>query len=239
MSAKRVLIVEDDAHIADLLRMHLADEGYDVAHAATGDAGLRLLEQDGPWDALVLDVMLPGVDGLQICQRARAMARYVPIIIISARGSETQRIVGLELGADDYLAKPFSMPELVARVRALLRRAEAMAQNARIDAGAVEVGGLQLDPVARTASIDGSALELTPREFDLLLFFARHRDQVFARMELLNQVWGYQHDGYEHTVNTHINRLRSKIEGDPANPRRLLTVWGRGYKLVDPAGAAA
>lgn len=123
MSTKRVLIVEDDAHIADLLRMHLGDEGYDVAHAASGDAGLRLLEQEGPWDALVLDVMLPGVDGLQVCQRARAMARYVPIIIISARGSETQRIVGLELGADDYLAKPFSMPELVARVRALLRRA--------------------------------------------------------------------------------------------------------------------
>ena len=122
MSTKRVLIVEDDAHIADLLRMHLGDEGYDVAHAASGDAGLRLLEQEGPWDALVLDVMLPGVDGLQVCQRARAMARYVPIIIISARGSETQRIVGLELGADDYLAKPFSMPELVARVRAAAPR---------------------------------------------------------------------------------------------------------------------
>ena len=178
MSTKRVLIVEDDAHIADLLRMHLGDEGYDVAHAASGDAGLRLLEQDGPWDALVLDVMLPGVDGLQVCQRARAMARYVPIIIISARGSETQRIVGLELGADDYLAKPFSMPELVARVRALLRRAEAMAQSARIDAGAIELGGLQLDPVARTASVDGNALELTPREFDLLLFFARHPVQL-------------------------------------------------------------
>ena len=161
MSTKRVLIVEDDAHIADLLRMHLGDEGYEVAHAASGDAGLRLLEQDGPWDALVLDVMLPGVDGLQVCQRARAMARYVPIIIISARGSETQRIVGLELGADDYLAKPFSMPELVARVRALLRRAEAMAQSARIDAGAIELGGLQLDPVARTASVDGNSLELT------------------------------------------------------------------------------
>lgn len=239
MSAKRVLIVEDDAHIADLLRMHLGDEGYEVAHAASGDAGLRLIEQEGPWDALVLDVMLPGVDGLQVCQRARSMARYVPIIIISARGSETQRIVGLELGADDYLAKPFSMPELVARVRALLRRAEAMAQNARIDAGAIELGGLRLDPVARTAAVEGVSLDLTPREFELLLFFARHPDQVFSRMELLNQVWGYQHDGYEHTVNTHINRLRSKIETDPANPRRLLTVWGRGYKLVDPAGAGA
>lgn len=239
MSSKRVLIVEDDAPIADLLRLHLGDEGYAVQHAATGDEGMRLLEQEGPWDALVLDVMLPGVDGLQICRRARALTRYVPIIIISARGSETQRIVGLELGADDYLAKPFSIPELVARVRALLRRAEAMAQSARLDAGALDVGGIHVDPVARTARVDAQELELTPREFDLLLFFARHRDQVFSRMELLDQVWGYGHDGYEHTVNTHINRLRNKIERDPANPQRIITVWGRGYKLVAPAGSAA
>ncbi len=238
-ATKRVLIVEDDAHIGDLLRMHLADEGYSVHHAATGDAGVDALEAAGPWDALVLDLMLPGVDGLEICRRARALARYVPIIIISARGSEMQRILGLELGADDYLAKPFSMPELVARVRALLRRAEAMARNARIDAGAIEVGGLRVDPVARTASVDGAALELTPREFDLLLFFARHVGQVFTRAELLNQVWGYQHDGYEHTVNSHINRLRSKIERDPATPARILTVWGRGYRLADPDGAPA
>jgi DNA-binding response OmpR family regulator len=237
--AQRVLIVEDDVHIADLLRLHLADEGYTVVHAASGDDGMRLLEQDGPWDALVLDVMLPGVDGLQICRRARAMARYVPIIIISARGSETQRIVGLELGADDYLAKPFSMPELVARVRALLRRAEAMAQSARLDAGAIELGSLRLDPLARVALHAGRELELTPREFDLLLFFARHPGQVFARAELLDQVWGYGHDGYEHTVNTHINRLRNKIEADPAHPKQILTVWGRGYKLVGAAGGDA
>lgn len=238
MSSKRVLIVEDDAPIADLLRLHLGDEGLEVHHAATGDEGMRLLEQEGPWDALVLDVMLPGVDGLQICRRARALTRYVPIIIISARGSETQRIVGLELGADDYLGKPFSIPELVARVRALLRRAEAMAQSARMDAGALEVGGLQVDPLARTALLEARELELTPREFDLLLFFARHRDQVFSRMELLDQVWGYSHEGYEHTVNTHINRLRNKIEQDPATPQRIITVWGRGYKLVVPSGAA-
>ncbi|MBD8635896.1 response regulator transcription factor [Stenotrophomonas sp. CFBP 13725] len=238
-AAQRVLIVEDDVHIADLLRLHLADEGYTVVHAADGDVGMRLLEQEGPWDALVLDVMLPGVDGLQICRRARAMARYVPIIIISARGSETQRIVGLELGADDYLAKPFSMPELVARVRALLRRADAMAQNARLDAGAIELGPLRLDPLARVAAHSGKELELTPREFDLLLFFARHPGQVFTRAELLDQVWGYGHDGYEHTVNTHINRLRNKIEVDPANPKQILTVWGRGYKLVGTTGGDA
>ncbi|MQP75307.1 response regulator [Stenotrophomonas sp. MYb238] len=233
--AKRVLIVEDDVHIANLLRMHLRDEGYEVTHAATGDDGLRLLEND-TWSALVLDLMLPGVDGLEICRRARAMTRYTPIIITSARASEVHRILGLELGADDYLAKPFSMLELVARVKALLRRVEAMAQNARIDAGAIDVAGLRIDPVARTAQVDGAALELTPREFDLLHFFARHPDQVYSRMDLLNQVWGHRHDGYEHTVNTHINRLRNKIERDPAAPRRILTVWGRGYKLAGGDG---
>ena len=237
-SAKRVLIVEDDVHIANLLRMHLRDEGYDVTHAATGDEGLRLVEEQ-PWSALVLDLMLPGVDGLEICKRARAMARYTPIIITSARASEVHRILGLELGADDYLAKPFSMLELVARVKALLRRVEALAQNARLDAGLIEVAGLRIDPIARSAQVDGRALELTPREFDLLAFFARHPDQVYSRMDLLNQVWGYQHDGYEHTVNTHINRLRNKIEHDPAVPQRIQTVWGRGYKLVSESGEGA
>lgn len=233
--AKRVLIVEDDAHIATLLRMHLRDEGYEVTHAPTGDEGLALLDAQ-PWDALVLDLMLPGVDGLEICKRARAMARYTPIIITSARASEVHRILGLELGADDYLAKPFSMLELVARVKALLRRVDAMAQNARIDAGELDVAGVRIDPVARTAQVEGRALDLTPREFDLLYFFARHPGQVYSRMDLLNQVWGYQHDGYEHTVNTHINRLRNKIERDPAVPQRIQTVWGRGYKLVAEAG---
>ena len=235
-SSKRILIVEDDVHIANLLRMHLRDEGYEVTHAASGDEGVRLLES-GQWDALVLDLMLPGVDGLEICRRARAMTRYTPIIITSARASELHRILGLELGADDYLAKPFSMLELVARVKALLRRVEAMAQNARIDAGAIEVAGLRIDPVARTALVEGRPLELTPREFDLLYFFARHPDQVYSRMELLNQVWGHQHDGYEHTVNTHINRLRNKLEHDPAAPKRILTVWGRGYKLASDDGS--
>ena len=237
-SSKRILIVEDDVDIANLLRMHLRDKGYDVTHAASGDEGVRLLES-GQWDALVLDLMLPGVDGLEICRRARAMTRYTPIIITSARASELHRILGLELGADDYLAKPFSMLELVARVKALLRRVEAMAQNARIDAGAIEVAGLRIDPVARTALVEGRPLELTPREFDLLYFFARHPDQVYSRMELLNQVWGHQHDGYEHTVNTHINRLRNKIEHDPAAPKRILTVWGRGYKLATDDGNTA
>ena len=236
-AAKRVLIVEDDAHIAELLRMHLHDEGYAVTHAADGHAGMRELER-GQWDALVLDLMLPGVDGLEICRRARAMARYTPIIITSARSSEVHRILGLELGADDYLAKPFSVLELVARVRALLRRTDAMARNARAEAGRLELAGLCVDPVAREVQVEGRAVELTPREFDLLHFFARHPGRVFSRLDLLNQVWGYQHDGYEHTVNTHINRLRIKVEADPSEPTRILTVWGRGYKMAAGPGDA-
>jgi DNA-binding response OmpR family regulator len=235
-SAKRILIVEDDAHIAELLRLHLRDEGYEVAHAAEGDTGLRLLEGGG-WDLLVLDLMLPGVDGLEICRKARAMTRYTPIIITSARSSELHRIIGLELGADDYLAKPFSMLELVARVKALLRRVDALARDARIDGGVLQVAGLRIDPLSREASVNGKPVDLTPREFDLLYFFARHPGKVFSRMDLLNQVWGYQHDGYEHTVNTHINRLRLKIEADPAEPRRILTVWGRGYRFAAGDGA--
>ncbi|CAB3629897.1 DNA-binding response regulator [Achromobacter marplatensis] len=233
---RRVLIVEDDAHIAELLRLHLRDEGYAVEHAADGNEGMRRLEE-GSWDALVLDLMLPGIDGLEICKRARAMARYTPIIITSARSSEVHRILGLELGADDYLAKPFSMLELVARVRALLRRSDAVERNARIDAGSLAVHGVSIDPISRTVDVDERRLDLTPREFDLLHFFARHPDKVFSRMDLLNHVWGYQHEGYEHTVNTHINRLRTKIEADPSNPQRILTVWGRGYKFAAAPGA--
>ena len=234
---KHILIVEDDAHIANLLRLHLRDEGFVVEHAADGHQGVKMLEE-GSWDALVLDLMLPGVDGLEICKRARAMARYTPIIITSARSSEVHRILGLELGADDYLAKPFSMLELVARVRALLRRTDAMARTARLDAGLLVLGDLSIDPLAREAHLAGDPLGLTPREFDLLYFFARNPGHVYSRIDLLNDVWGYQHDGYEHTVNTHINRLRTKIELDPANPQRILTVWGRGYKF-DAAGGSS
>ncbi len=229
---KRILMVEDDVDIANVLSLHLRDERYEVVHSADGNEGLRLLEQGG-WDALILDLMLPGVDGLEICRRARAMTRYTPIIITSARSSEI-RILGLELGADDYLAKPFSVLELVARVKALLRRVEAMAKDSRIDAGSLQIAGLTIDPLTREARVDGKPIELTPREFDLLYYFAQHPGKVFSRMDLLNAVWGYQHEGYEHTVNTHINRLRAKIEADPAQPERIMTVWGRGYKLAAP-----
>ncbi|MEW7001638.1 response regulator transcription factor [Serratia ureilytica] len=227
---KRILIVEDDGDIAELLQLHLRDEGYAISHAADGNQGMAMLEQGG-WDALILDLMLPGVDGLEICRRARTMTRYTPIIIISARSSEVHRVLGLELGADDYLAKPFSMLELVARVKALFRRQEAMSRNLRMDAGVLSFNDLTIDPIAREVHLHQQPVELTPREFDLLYFSPATR-AVFSRLSLLNQVWGYQHEGYEHTVNTHINRLRIKIERNPAEPERILTVWGMGYKFA-------
>ena len=226
---KRVLLVEDDGDIAEVVALHLRDEGYAVEHAVDGTAALKLLEHEA-WDAIVLDLMLPGVDGLEICRRARSMQRYTPIIITSARGSEVHRVLGLEIGADDYLAKPFSVLELVARVRALLRRVDALAQ-AQPNLGAVRVADLAVFPLEREVKLKGEPVELTPREFDLLYFFVSHPGKVFSRSELLDRVWGHKHSGYEHTVNTHINRIRAKIEVDAARPRRILTVWGRGYKL--------
>lgn len=228
---KQVLLVEDDPHIGEIVRLHLSDEGYGVTHVLDGASAVRLLDQTD-WDAMVLDLMLPQVDGQEVCRHARGLPHYLPIIMISARSSELHRILGLELGADDYLSKPFSVLELVARVRALLRRVEALEKPRQGEASLISLGDLRIDAVAREASLQRKVLELTPREFDLLHFFARHPGKVFSRLDLLNQVWGYEHDGYEHTVNTHINRLRSKVEDDPSKPSRILTVWGVGYKLV-------
>ena len=230
--SKTILVVEDDPDIADMLAINLLDEGFHVEHIADGAVASERLAR-GNYDMLLLDIMLPGMSGLDLCRQARMDATYTPIIIISARSAESQRILGLELGADDYIAKPFSVLELVARMRALFRREAALGKEARRAAGAIELNGLYLDPVAREARLDEHPLTLTAREFDLLLHFARHPGQVFSRNELLDKVWGYSHAGYEHTVNTHINRLRLKIEHDPAQPRRILTVWGVGYKLAE------
>ncbi|NDO79832.1 DNA-binding response regulator [Citrobacter sp. NCU1] len=234
--AKKILLVEDDRDIATLLQLNLRDEGYHITHEADGAQALTLLEKQ-VWDAVILDLMLPNVDGLEICRRIRQMARYLPVIIISARTSETHRVLGLEMGADDYLPKPFSVLELVARVKALFRRQEAMGKNIRLESGMLACHGLALDPLAREVRLRGELVDLTPREFDLLYWFARHPGEVFSRLSLLDNVWGYQHEGYEHTVNTHINRLRIKIERDAAEPEIILTVWGKGYKFaVDKAG---
>ncbi|MBS0849356.1 response regulator transcription factor [Citrobacter sp. JGM124] len=228
--SKKILIVEDDENIAELLLLHLSKEGFEVTHCSEGHQGIEHVKHGG-FDALILDLMLPGVDGLEICRFARTLTRYTPIIIISARSSETQRVLGLELGADDYLAKPFSMLELVARVKALFRRQKAMSQDLHLESGFLCVAGLSIDPLGRTVHLNQQPIELTPREFDLLYYFARHPEAVFSRLDLLNNVWGYQHEGYEHTVNTHINRLRIKIEANPAEPDFIRTVWGKGYKF--------
>lgn len=233
MAPKTILVIEDDSELAELVCLTLRGEGYAPRHAPDGETGLELLASVRP-DLLILDINLPGIDGLDICRRVRAQSGITPIIIVSGKAAESQRILGLELGADDYVTKPFSVLELVARVRALLRRVEALGQTPT--APAMLAGGrLRLDPVARDVRLDGAALLLTAREFDLLYFLMRHPGRVFSRVELLHQVWGYGHDGYEHTVNSHINRLRAKIEPDPARPTHIVTVWGVGYKFAGDA----
>ena len=236
----RVLVIEDDPDIGAMLALNLAAEGFEVAVETSGETGLARLrgaKSNARVDVMVLDLMLPGIDGLTVCREVRALDRYIPIIIVSAKSSESHRVLGLELGADDYLVKPFSTLELVARLHAVLRRMQAADALAETRAGIIRHGGLSIDPVAREVRIDGREIVLTGKEFDLLAFFARNAGRTFRRMELLDRVWGHTHDGYEHTVNSHINRLRAKIEDEPAHPARILTVWGVGYKYAagDPA----
>ena len=235
--AKKILVIEDDPDIGNMLEINLREEGYAVELANNGELGLQRL-REAHYDLLVLDVMLPGVNGLDVCREVRRKDEYQPIIILSARSSETQRVIGLELGADDYLTKPFSIVELAARIRALLRRVEAMRRPADAEAS-ITFGELNINPGGHRVIVSGQEIALTGKEFELLLFFARHPGQAFSRLALLDQIWGYNHDGYEHTVNTHINRLRAKIETDPANPRYIQTVWGVGYKFADSNSEAA
>jgi DNA-binding response OmpR family regulator len=235
--ARRILVIEDDADLAHLLDLHLRELCDEVQIAGRGDTGAELAAR-ADFDLIVLDLMLPGLDGLEVCRRLRAVGNFTPILMLTAKSTETDRVVGLEMGADDYLIKPFAIAELVARVRALLRRAGPW-QSAGVATGPsrVEANGLSLDFIRRAVSVGGNPVALTVREFDLLAHFARHPGHVFTRAQLLDKVWGYNHDGYEHTVNSHINRLRAKIEADPANPSYVLTVWGIGYKFADTVAA--
>ena len=232
--AKRILVVEDNREIADLVALHLRDMGCHVEVARDGRSGSRMATS-GSHDLIILDLMLPDADGLEICKQLRSSDRHTPILMLTAKSGELDRVLGLEVGADDYLTKPFSIRELLARVKALFRRIDALSsEKSTEERKPIEIGGLQIDPIRRSVRVDGRSVELTAKEFDLLFQFARHAGRAYSRTELLDLVWGYGHEGYEHTVNTHINRLRAKIEEDPSHPHYILTVWGVGYKLFDP-----
>jgi DNA-binding response OmpR family regulator len=229
-----ILVAEDQADIRDLIVLNLQQAGYGVQAVADGQAALAS-QLERASDLLVLDLMMPALDGLEVVKALRARGRATPILMLTARSTELDRVLGLELGADDYLTKPFSMPELLARVKALLRRAELLraAQAPGAPQAVLRNGELEIEPGRREARVGGQALEFTALEFELLLHFARHPGQVFSRAQLLDAVWGYSHEGYEHTVTTHINRLRAKLEQDPMQPRFILTVRGAGYKMRD------
>ena len=231
---RKVLVVEDQKDIADLIAMHIRDLGHRVDCVHDGIKGL-IAARDERYELIVLDVMLPGRDGLEIVRTLRMERINTPILMLTARSSEIDRVLGLELGADDYLTKPFSIPELQARVKAMLRRKDMQQPSApSADAGQrIEAADLVIDCASREVKLAGKALPLTTKEFDLLLHFARHPGRVFTRMQLLDAVWSTTFEGYEHNVNTHINRLRAKLESDPANPRYVLTVRGVGYRFFD------
>jgi DNA-binding response OmpR family regulator len=235
MPPASILVAEDQTDIRDLLVMNLRSAGYDVSAVADGPAALAS-QGERASDLLILDLMMPGLDGLEVTKALRAKGRSTPILMLTAKSTELDRVLGLELGADDYLTKPFSLAELLARVKALLRRADllraAQAQGAA-EPRVLRNGELEILPAKRQARFRGAAIDFTALEFDLLLHFASHPGHVFSRGQLLNAVWGYTHDGYEHTVTTHINRLRAKLERDPMRPELILTVRGAGYKIRD------
>ena len=243
-SSRRILVIEDARDIAQLVQMHLRDLNYHVDVAYDGGIGLEMALASR-YDLIVLDLMLPGVDGLEICRRLRTHDErhaYSLILMLTSKGTELDRVLGLEIGADDYLTKPFSIRELLARVKALFRRAQAqglapVSPNADCPgedgAGLIRSGELQIERSKRRVTLSGAEVTLTAREFDLLFQFACHPGRVYTRAQLLDCVWGQGYEGYEHTVNSHINRLRAKIEADAAHPKYLLTVWGVGYKFAE------
>ena len=230
--SRKVLVVEDNPDIAKLVTLHLEDLDCQVNLAADGIRGLDRARAEH-YDLIILDLMLPGLEGLELCRRLRSEADYTPVLMLTAKSSEVDRVVGLETGADDYLTKPFSIHELLARVKAIFRRAEVFEKGRKVDSTRLSAGDMTIDVEKRGVTVDGSPVDLTAKEFDLLLQFAKHPGRVYSRQQLLDLVWGSQHMGYEHTVNSHINRLRGKIEKNPAEPVYVLTVWGVGYKFND------
>jgi len=242
---RRLLVVEDEVDLARLLQMHLADLPAEVELVHDGLLALQKLRGSTPYDLVVLDVRLPRLSGLDLCRTLRAEGNTTPVLMLTARATELDRVLGLELGADDYVTKPFSVLEVIARVKALLRRAATppAASPARTsgedsDPPRIDAGPLSLDRLQRRAWLSGNELALTTREFALLWHFASHPGRAFSRAELLASVWGYGHDGYDHTVNTHINRVRNKLAQASGGAGELIqTVWGVGYRLVDEVTA--
>ncbi len=235
VNLSRILLVEDEQDVAELVALHVADLCDDVVIAPDGHEGMHLATTTN-WTLIILDLGLPGPDGLTICRAVRRKRSYQPILMLTSSTGERDRVLGLETGADDYLCKPFSILELAARVRAIIRRVKSLREVA-VDnddtAPLITTGSITIDPARREVLRDGNPVDLTVREFGLLEHFARHPGRVFSRADLLNSVWGYGHQGYEHTVNSHINRLRAKIEQNPSRPEVIVTVWGVGYKFID------
>jgi len=228
---RRVLVIEDDEDIAKLISIHLRDLGCEVNQARTGDMGHQLAIQYS-FDLIVLDIMLPGMDGLEVCRKLRAAEIVCPILMLTAKSEEIDKVLGLETGADDYLTKPFGIREFIARVKAIFRRSSLNAVPPDLQS-MIKIEDLIIDQQKRKIMLKGSRVELTPKEYDLLQLLASHPGKSYSREDLLNLIWGYEFSGYEHTVNSHINRLRSKIEPDFSKPRYILTTWGVGYRFND------
>lgn len=230
---KRVLVIEDNADVADLVKIHLQDLGFAFDHAADGVEGLnKALQND--YALVILDLVLPRLNGLEVCKRIREEKKSLPILMLTSKADELDKVLGLELGADDYLTKPFSLRELMARVKALLRRVEVIKKEATAATPPeVEFDELRINFEKRKVTRAGKKIDLTAREFDLLALLISHPGRAYTRQELLDIVWGYHFDGYDHTVNSHINRLRSKIEKNPARPQYIKTVWGVGYRFTE------
>jgi two-component system alkaline phosphatase synthesis response regulator PhoP len=229
---KKVLVIEDDPEIIHLLEIHLKDLGCEVLSATQGNTGLLRAINTTP-DLIILDVMLPEMDGIEVCQKIRANNLQAPILMLTAKSEEIDKVLGLEVGADDYLTKPFSVREFIARVKAIFRRQKMDIQktNNVKEVTKIVFDSLTIDVEMRKVTLDGKRIELSPKEFELLVLLSSNPGKSYDRNKLLNLIWGYDFKGYEHTVNSHINRLRSKIEPDMSQPKFILTTWGVGYKF--------
>lgn len=232
-SAPNVLIIEDDHDIAELISIHLNDLALVAKHCASGEEGLDVAAIE-TFDLIILDIMLPGIDGIQVCKRLREQGNIAPIIMLTAKSEEIDKVLSLEIGADDYITKPFSVREFVARVRAILRR-RALHEKASDQRTSyiLKIDDLLIDQVKRKVTKNGNRVDLTPKEYDLLLLLAMHPGKNYSREDILNAIWGYTFSGYEHTLNSHINRLRTKIEIDATKPKYILTTWSVGYRFND------